>query len=184
MLPSNTHRKPIPSITAVLLPFVTYLLTLPRMYLLIYVIYVFLPTPPIHTYALTWETYTWPRREPLRLWLTNMGHWNPVLAIIRLMEVYKLKCVYSDVSIWSKLLLRSCYRFSYCTSNLLMRPHVNRRSSVVQYVPSLKPLDRFGLNLLCVSKVFTRVSFSFIRLIIVSLHRVQTNIPWALLNVI
>jgi hypothetical protein len=30
LLPSDTHRKPIPSITAVLLPFVTYLLTLPR----------------------------------------------------------------------------------------------------------------------------------------------------------
>jgi hypothetical protein len=31
LLPSETHRKPITSITAVLLPFVTYLLTLPRM---------------------------------------------------------------------------------------------------------------------------------------------------------
>jgi hypothetical protein len=30
LLPSDTHRKPITSITAVLLPFVTYLLTLPR----------------------------------------------------------------------------------------------------------------------------------------------------------
>jgi hypothetical protein len=29
LLPSDTHRKPITSITAVLLPFVTYLLTLP-----------------------------------------------------------------------------------------------------------------------------------------------------------
>jgi hypothetical protein len=32
LLPSDTHRKPITSITAVLLPFVTYLLTLPLMY--------------------------------------------------------------------------------------------------------------------------------------------------------
>jgi Flp pilus assembly protein TadG len=31
LLPSDTHRKPITSITAVLLPSVTYLLTLPRM---------------------------------------------------------------------------------------------------------------------------------------------------------
>jgi hypothetical protein len=30
LLPSDTHRKHITSITAVLLPFVTYLLTLPR----------------------------------------------------------------------------------------------------------------------------------------------------------
>jgi hypothetical protein len=29
LLPSDTHRKPITSITTVLLPFVTYLLTLP-----------------------------------------------------------------------------------------------------------------------------------------------------------
>jgi hypothetical protein len=32
LLPSDTHRKPITSITAVLLPFVTYLLALPRIY--------------------------------------------------------------------------------------------------------------------------------------------------------
>jgi hypothetical protein len=30
LLPSDTHRKPITFITAALLPFVTYLLTLPR----------------------------------------------------------------------------------------------------------------------------------------------------------
>jgi hypothetical protein len=30
LLPSDTHRKPITSITAVLLPIVTYLLTLPH----------------------------------------------------------------------------------------------------------------------------------------------------------
>jgi hypothetical protein len=33
VLPSDTHRKHVISITAVLLPFVTYLLTLPRIYL-------------------------------------------------------------------------------------------------------------------------------------------------------
>jgi hypothetical protein len=33
LLPSAAHRKPIASITAVLLPFVTYLLTLPRLFL-------------------------------------------------------------------------------------------------------------------------------------------------------
>jgi hypothetical protein len=32
LLPSDTHRKPITTITAVLLPFVTYLLTLPRIW--------------------------------------------------------------------------------------------------------------------------------------------------------
>jgi hypothetical protein len=32
LLPSDTHRKPITSITAVLLPFVTHLLTLPRIW--------------------------------------------------------------------------------------------------------------------------------------------------------
>jgi hypothetical protein len=35
-VPSDTHKKPITSITAVLLPSVTYLLTLPRTYLLTY----------------------------------------------------------------------------------------------------------------------------------------------------
>jgi hypothetical protein len=33
LLPSDTHRKPIASITAVLLPFVTCLLTLPCLYI-------------------------------------------------------------------------------------------------------------------------------------------------------
>jgi hypothetical protein len=34
---NNTHMNPITSITAILLPFVTYLLTLPRMFWLNYV---------------------------------------------------------------------------------------------------------------------------------------------------
>jgi hypothetical protein len=39
LLPSDTHRKPITSIAAVLLPFVTYLLTLPHTPYYLYVGY-------------------------------------------------------------------------------------------------------------------------------------------------